>query len=700
MTIDLIEALPIWKQLCSTLDEGKSILISIPRYCFAKEILLKIHQKYAPSNNAKSALLTLRRQSSSSRLNYTQLWDETIEQISLRPITQKKKEKNKIIVDNNDRQDQQQIAKMQYYDNFITYIKKYNPQKIIILLEGSGKGFEENLYDLITFFHNILTSKKNVGCIIQFVASDDYSFWYYELSRRNLPNDTFSELTNINRISFSVISLDELSNYIKELQPTINSNLKDKLAKELYKITGGHFGLVKEVCQDLISKSWEISPNYWNFEARNLLGRSQIMEQLRYDIQEDPISLAKTALEFITPNYPVEFGSPRIHTLRQLGIIHWVNESTAKLCDGVIKQLIEQIGRTNSINRLGTVESNTGIKRFDENEFTLNDDDIVVIHISDLHIGEDYAFRFTCQGKVFNDGKESLAIILNNDLKNLGLEKQVDCLVISGDIVCCGTHDEFMRAEKIIMDILNTISLSKEKLVIVAGNHDLNWKPSEFAEIMLSNNKVSREPYDNFVKKLGKNIKNPLVELTSIISKSGRKKLRILAIDSNYVEGPNSSGIGYIPKEVLHIARDLLDKDEVSESHEKIYNWIITHHHIFPVGSVFLDAARQKDVSVMGNAPEILNNAIQWNVELILHGHQHQPSVIKAECWLGGSSKLNFSPIAVVGAGSCSAKRELLGPVSRNHYYIIIRRKDEIIIRSRIMGEEGLSFMANNDLSL
>jgi len=60
----------------------------------------------------------------------------------------------------------------------------------------------------------------------------------------------------------------------------------------------------------------------------------------------------------------------------------------------------------------------------------------------------------------------------------------------------------------------------------------------------------------------------------------------------------------------------------------------------------------QKKVSVMANADEILNYANQWGVEMVLHGHEHQPTVTAVRRWPvdGAMSSLLWSqsvPVAL-----------------------------------------------------
>jgi 3',5'-cyclic AMP phosphodiesterase CpdA len=320
------------------------------------------------------------------------------------------------------------------------------------------------------------------------------------------------------------------------------------------------------------------------------------------------------------------------------------------------------------------------------------------VHISDLHVGEHYKHRLTFPGGRLNPNEYSAAELLRDDLQSLGLVGRVDGLVCSGDIVWEGSADEFRRARDAIEEILIETEINKKQLLLIPGNHDVMWNPGKLASVPFQN-RVSRENYDDFLRLLGKP-PGKGVDVLEMCSRSGKVKLRILGLDSNRVEGPDAPGIGFVSRDSLAQAKDYLGTtgDEAKEAH-RLLTWLAVHHHIFPAAPTSLFDAQGKKVSLMANAAEILDYANQWKVEMILHGHEHQPSVTVARRWPIDVGDV-FAPITSVGAGSFGVSREHLGPFARNHYYVIYRRRDDIIIRSRCQGAGGVSFIAHSDLCI
>jgi 3',5'-cyclic AMP phosphodiesterase CpdA len=98
----------------------------------------------------------------------------------------------------------------------------------------------------------------------------------------------------------------------------------------------------------------------------------------------------------------------------------------------------------------------------------LSDDaPIRILHLSDLHWGED------------EDGTVKTSVVpLIRDLQNtdegLGIER-LDYLVVSGDLTNRATEKEFETVHRFLSELISRFKLSAERCFIVPGNHDLSW---------------------------------------------------------------------------------------------------------------------------------------------------------------------------------------------------------------------------------
>ena len=91
-----------------------------------------------------------------------------------------------------------------------------------------------------------------------------------------------------------------------------------------------------------------------------------------------------------------------------------------------------------------------------------------ILHLSDLHFGTEANAQ---------SWYEQLAADLTRELAC----ERLDCAVLSGDIANRSTKAEYAAAKSFLDKLCQRFGLSKSRLVIVPGNHDINWPLSEKA---------------------------------------------------------------------------------------------------------------------------------------------------------------------------------------------------------------------------
>ncbi|WP_141105991.1 metallophosphoesterase family protein, partial [Nodularia sp. NIES-3585] len=85
-----------------------------------------------------------------------------------------------------------------------------------------------------------------------------------------------------------------------------------------------------------------------------------------------------------------------------------------------------------------------------------------ILHLSDLHFG------IPDQAKLWSN---QLATDLRNELDI----PQLDALILSGDIANKSTPAEYEVAQQFFDELRQDFALQPEQIIIVPGNHDLNW---------------------------------------------------------------------------------------------------------------------------------------------------------------------------------------------------------------------------------
>jgi predicted phosphodiesterase len=107
---------------------------------------------------------------------------------------------------------------------------------------------------------------------------------------------------------------------------------------------------------------------------------------------------------------------------------------------------------------------------------------ISILHVSDLHRSKENALT-----------NNALMSSLINDQENYTqfddyIIKSPDIIIVSGDVIRGSTNmaqseietaDQYVEAEEFLVELANRfLSGDKEKIIIIPGNHDINWKSS------------------------------------------------------------------------------------------------------------------------------------------------------------------------------------------------------------------------------
>lgn len=86
------------------------------------------------------------------------------------------------------------------------------------------------------------------------------------------------------------------------------------------------------------------------------------------------------------------------------------------------------------------------------------------LHLSDLHLGRDTYNECAVLDKLLSD--------IETQIKNNNIE--LDFVFITGDLTFSGKKEEFNYVQKFIDKLIAVTELSKDDIILVLGNHDVN----------------------------------------------------------------------------------------------------------------------------------------------------------------------------------------------------------------------------------
>lgn len=578
------------------------------------------------------------------------------------------------------------------------FLQRSEGARVLLTVTGVRSGPVQSLYEAVGGIHCQQEKLRRENKILQLLISDHFALRFH--MKRNLPLEE-SELYLLEQIETPVFDAGEILDGLSLIRSQTEHDFEaGEVAERLFEATGGHYSLLMLAVEHLISVEFAVTAAFWRTELARVFESSDATKMLRQALDEDHEGIVETALKYTEPSFFENRQSPRIMKLRALGVLHDTADYRLKLCGGFIRKVIEAVSRQKPINNraLGTFQTFSGLASYDGSELKKSDADLVILHVSDLHVGNEHAFRLSKTARRAVGDRGALAEYIHRDLDKMGLAGAVDGLLVSGDITCRANPGEFARAAEVIQEIATVAGVPGSNIALVPGNHDIQWQPDEFAQRHGINRTVSRENFDQFYCHLiGHSPDFP--EIRSFANRDGSGAIDLVCLDSNHVEGPDAAGIGMIDPETLSVVASKLSRSWAKEGSDlpRRTVWFMSHHHYLPVCDVDVTEAGKRKVSVMANASQVLSIARNLDVEVILHGHQHQPFLCHASRWMGSTDPVRFRPLLMVGAGSVGAGREQLGPIAQNHYFLLVRQDNRLVIRSRKFGDEGLGFVPHDD---
>lgn len=328
----------------------------------------------------------------------------------------------------------------------------------------------------------------------------------------------------------------------------------------------------------------------------------------------------------------------------------------------------------------------------------------LVVHLSDLHFGADHDFEVSDTPKL-GSKKLSLSECIIRDLKRLGLEQLISAVLITGDFITAGDWNDNTRT--IAVEQLNRLreglSLEKDRLILVPGNHDIERYPESSkidpAELSVQNQtsyKHERE-YRTFHDEItGLGWQHPLQYCACV--PLGDTDLMLCVLNSCTILATEWTEYGYVGERGL----DAIGTMKKLPLSRPTFKAMALHHHLLPVSHIA--APNKKGVTLSLDAPHILDAAQAAGIQLALHGHEHQPRIVKysniplANVATGES----LADLIILSNGSTGASERRRPSGERNTYCILDFSTSGASVRLRELRTDGTAGadLFNNTLGI
>lgn len=273
--------------------------------------------------------------------------------------------------------------------------------------------------------------------------------------------------------------------------------------------------------------------------------------------------------------------------------------------------------------------------------------------ISDIHFGKySRTTEFSVPGEKIDADETYGASDFKAGLISVLKSKEVEYIFVAGDLTSIGSPQEFHYCEKKILEIASEVGLSKDKIILSMGNHDIDRKVYEvykqYDETILSTDvmELIKGKYQEAAATISIISLNELntmendisIPFTGVIEK---EKFIVFILNSAWL---CSSDQEYAHGKLDSKQLDWLDKELGKFENDNRIKIILMHHH--PI--LYPYPTPSPDISMIEEGSELMKLAGKYGINLILHGHRHHPTVktMMEQEWK--------NPITIICAGSLS----------------------------------------------
>ncbi len=307
----------------------------------------------------------------------------------------------------------------------------------------------------------------------------------------------------------------------------------------------------------------------------------------------------------------------------------------------------------------------------------------VLVHLSDIHFGSKTPGGKSLHRFFDGDNSQSLSAHFRDEFDNISGHFKFDSgrmyLVVSGDLAYRAVKQEFTDAKKSIEEICQRLGIPKNRVIIVPGNHDINWA--------LSQDDLGQR-FDHFLRFLfefyGPDLckrKYPLIDwplgydnahpephqIVSIHRDTGHDLL-FLGMNSCVYES-HQDHFGFVGEKQIKAIRKLVSGANVSRATVKV---AVIHHHLHPFPELLEQRDPSKtwyDISTIRDAGFVERALENLGIDFVLHGHKHKPQFRETVVRDSSTETDSAKRLIVCGAGSVSCTE--LEAEEQNQYQVI-----------------------------
>jgi len=248
-----------------------------------------------------------------------------------------------------------------------------------------------------------------------------------------------------------------------------------------------------------------------------------------------------------------------------------------------------------------------------------------ILVLSDLHIGA------TARCKSMTPSNAHTTKTIDEDLLKKLIARLkadfpiIDFVVLSGDMADRAEHEQYEHFDAVIGQLEKDLRIPSGRIVFSPGNHDVDWSTLNAVETIHKSGRRWASRYSP--------IKESTIIKSSLAAGDGDPfdgdyatcwsfpDIEFITLNTAAKDGPKDENHpGEISREMLAAVSLMVATSTKAPGTPRI---LLIHHHPIQYENVFVG---WKDFSILQCPVDLINFCAEQKVDLIIHGHRHQPN--------------------------------------------------------------------------
>jgi 3',5'-cyclic AMP phosphodiesterase CpdA len=322
-----------------------------------------------------------------------------------------------------------------------------------------------------------------------------------------------------------------------------------------------------------------------------------------------------------------------------------------------------------------------------------------IVQLSDLHFSsEQHGFP-----PYSRDLAPDLQTRIRADITTIYGDAAPAAVILSGDLTWRGSSEEYEYARQFVSELRSGWALEPDDFIVIPGNHDIQWAEQDSGydpkhAVTLAPGDAEAN-YREFIKTALGFPAEPTLAMGRRVLLGNFIPLDIVALNSCRLEQQHFAGYGYVGLDQLEHAIDQMGW-RAGPPDGPLVRLLVLHHHVLPVNAVEEVKTVGLRYSLTLDAGQLLYRALDLGVDLVMHGHQHQPFAASFGRTVPEQPGWGPTKLAVHGAGSAGVKRDHTGLIGKNSYTIFEFEAGRLAVHVRASSNDQQAFQSYGDYTI